>query len=154
MLDTERATLRTFAGAPWLVVGGFVVGVAALLASLVAAAPVMSVLLPHEARPPLALALGSVVSVLVVPPALSGLYVVARRSGERDDRPGPLETVRLYVGGCLRHARDLTAATVVYRVAALAPAAVAFVLLLSADTAVNYWQYAQGAPGSTAPWRS
>jgi hypothetical protein len=144
MLDAERETVRTLADAPWLPLGGLVAALAWLLAHAVAAAPVMLVTLPRGTQPAFAMPLAGVLSVAVLPTALSGLYAVVRAAREADGRLSLETTLRTYADGVRRHARDLTVATVVYRLAAAVPATVAFVVLLAGDTVATYAQYATG----------
>jgi hypothetical protein len=149
MLNAEREAARTLLSAPWLVAGGLVVAVAWLVTQALAAVPVMLVVLPRDTQVLYVLPLANVVSVVVLPPALAGLYAAVRASRDRDTdgRLGLGETLRLCGEGYRRHAVALTQATIVYRLGALALAAVALVVLLAGDTVLNYGQYALGAAG-------
>lgn len=144
MLDAERETVRTLADAPWLPLCGLLAALAWLLAHAVAAVPVMLVTLPRNTQPAFAMPLAGLLSVAVLPTALSGLYAVAREAREAENRLSLGATLRTYARGVGRHARDLTVATVVYRLAAAVPAAVAFVALLAGDTILTYVLYATG----------
>lgn len=141
MLEQERAASRAVRRNPWLLVCGGVVALAWLVVNVAAIVRVMFLVLPKQTQPVFVLPMASVLTVLVLPPTLSGLYSAVRETGARDEPPGPIGTLRLYGLGCLRHARDLTTATVVFRVAALVPVLAVFALLLAGDTALNYWQY-------------
>jgi hypothetical protein len=147
MLAPERETARTLRSVPWLVVGGLVAAIALLSAHLLVVLPLLLLTLPRNTAPVVALPLATLPAVVLLPPALAGLYATVREGRDAEARLGAERTLRTYARGCLRHARHLTAATVVYRAVALVPAAVAFVLLLSGDTAVDYWRYAAGTGG-------
>lgn len=148
MLDSEREAIRTLRREPGLLVGGAVVTLAWLVAQFVAAIPAVFVALPAGTQPAFALLLASVVSLLVVPPALSGLYAVARAGREGEESAGVPGGAGSYFGGCVRHASDLLVATTAFRLVAVVPAAVAFVLLMAGDTALHYALYATGDLGS------
>lgn len=147
MLALERETARTLLSVPWLVVGGLVTALALLSAHLLVVLPLLLLTLPVNTAPVVALPLATLPTVVLLPPALAGLYATVREGRDADERLGAGRTLRTYARGCLRHARDLTTATVVYRVVALVPAAVAFALLLAGDTTVDYWRYAAGTGG-------
>lgn len=148
MLSHERETLRTVARNPGLFVGGAGVAVAWLVAQVVVGAPVVALTLPRDTQPVFALTLAGLVSVLVLPPALAGLYAAARRAREADDEDGERfgvgGSLPVLLRGSLRHGRNLVVATVWFRLAALVPAAVVLVVLFAGDTTVAYWRYAGG----------
>lgn len=134
---------------PGLFVGGAVAALGWLVVQIYVSVPVMLVSVPRSTQPVFALTLASVGSVIVLPPVLAGLYATVREVRAEGDLRAH-EVVTLYVLGCVRHARELFVATVVFRLVALVPAAVVFVTLLAGDTAVGYWQYATGGAGQAA----
>ena len=135
-------------GHPGIFVGGAAAALGWLLVQISVSVPVGLVSLPRDTQPVFAFALASVASVLVLPLVLGGLYATVREARAEGDLRFH-EAVVLYVRGCLRHARKLFVATVVFRLAALVPAAAVFVLLLAGDTAVNYARYAAGGSEPT-----
>jgi hypothetical protein len=147
MLDPERETARTLMSVPWLLVGGLITAVALLAAHLIAIVPLLLLTLPRNFAPVFALPLANLPTVVLLPPALAGLYATVREGRDAEGRLGAERTLRTYARGCVRHARDLTVATLVYRAVALVPAVAAFALLLAGDTAVDYWRYAGGWAG-------
>lgn len=153
MLEAEREAVRTVRTHPWLLAGGAVVAAAWVAVQVAVVVPVTLLVLPKRTQPVIVVPIASLLAIPVLPPVLAGLYATVRETRATDDRPGPVGTLRLYGRGCLRHAVDLTTATVAFRAVAVVPALGAFVLLLAGDTALNYVQYATQPSGVPGPFK-
>ncbi len=150
MLDAEREAASLVGRNPGLLVGGGLVAVLVVGAYLAGVLVARGTALPTWAWLLLAVGIGGVLRVVLLPFPLAGLYAAGRRA--REASAGRATTLAV-LGGAVRNYRRLLGATVAARLMTVALAVPLFGLLLAGDTLLRYVLYARGAnPLSLLHW--